>query len=546
MLTFRLLRRNVLIGKRLKSGGKITVRVHGRFRVLAENGTDLTPQSAKSQALLALVLANDEFERGRLWLQDKLWSDRPAKQGGDSLRQALRKIRIAFGDLSDILIASRSIVRLDRARVEIEKPDPDIRGEFLEGIDVRDSEFNLWLAEERSLKAPADLPSSASPDRRQRYRAISLLFQTESANPGFCQVQESRFVERVTRSLRESLNIEILRRQPSQAQPGILLASVQAFEATKNNFALRVSLEDVDANRILWSELGVAQIGEDQSPEQETRMLALVHKMSDAIRWAALRQKKRRATDTDANLLAIMAVQKIFTLRGDELVEAERMLMQAFEIEKRGVYKSWLAQLYTIQFVERLKTLDQIAEKSNAACAHALELEPENSNVLASVADANLAIRRNFARSAQLAKMSVEANPSNPLAWWTMAAGHLYLNEKAKAHHAASIAQILAGGTRLRFWTDIQRGLTALVNGKTVEGLRNLESSSALSPGFRAPLRYRAATYASAGMTKLALECAETLKALEPDFSFDRMANDPDYPVSLMRKHGMLDTIRLE
>lgn len=530
----------------LKSEGKITVRLHGRFRVLADSGADLTPQSAKSQALLALVLSNDEFERGRLWVQDKLWSDRPAKQGGDSLRQALRKIRIAFGNLSDILIASRSIVRLDRTRVEIETPDPKSRAEFLEGIDIRDSEFNLWLAEERSLKTSPGLPFSASSYNRQYTGAISLLFQSESANPDLCQVLENRFIERVTRSIRENLNVAILRQLPFQAQPGILLASVQVSKATERKFALRVSLEDVDANRILWSELGVAQIDDDQSPENETQMLALAHKMSDAIRWAALRQRDDRKTDTDANLLATMAVRKIFTLRNDELIEAERMLMQAFEIEKRGVYQSWLAQLYTIQYVERLKTLDQISEKSCAACAHALELEPENSNVLASVADANLAIRRNFARSAQLAKMSVEVNPSNPLAWWTMAAGHLYLNEKAKAHHAASIAQILAGGTRLRFWTDIQRGLTALVNGKTVEGLRNLESSSALSPEFRAPLRYSAAIYASAGMTKLALECAETLKTLEPDFSFDRMANDPDYPVSLMRKHGMLDTIRLE
>lgn len=530
----------------MSDGAKVSVRLYGRFRVLDADGTSRTPKSAKAQGLLALLLTNsDDYERGRLWLQDKLWSDRPQKQGSDSLRQAMRDIRVSLGDLADILLSNRTMVRLDPSRVDLEKPEPGAQLEFLEGIDIRDPEFNIWLAEQRAATARRVPILPAPAINRQLSGTLSILFHAASGMTELNRLTEEKFISRVTRSLRDELNVDVLRGLPAQAPPGVLLGSVQAFTAPDGRLAVRASVEDIDANRVLWSDIAAAQPGVVDC-DDDTNIMALVNKMFACFKLSARRDRPDRIWDTDANLLALMAVQNIFTLKSENLVEAETMLYRAFEIEQRGVYQSWLAQLYTIQLVERFKSFDDIADKSDSACARALELEPDNSNVLASVADASLAVRRNFARSAQLAQMSVDANPSNPLAWWSMAAGHLYLNEKPQAHRAASVAQKLAQGSRLRFWADVQRGLTALVNGKTVEGLRNLESCNALTPNFRAPLRYRAAIYASAGMVKSAIECADTLKTYEPDFSFDRLSNDPDYPVSLMRKHGMLDTIRLD
>ncbi|KMW59651.1 TPR repeat domain protein [Candidatus Rhodobacter oscarellae] len=525
--------------------GKISVCLRGCFRVLSDKGENLTPKSAKAQGLIALVLSSDGFERGRIWLQDKLWSDRPQKQGGYSMRRALSDIRLSLGDYADILITDRSRVSLDQNRVDIEPAIAGQDDEFLEGLDIRDQEFNIWLAGQRSATKVPRLAVVAPALNKRPNGTLSILFQSETGKPGKRQLIENMFIDQVEASIREELNVEIIRQVPMNAPPGILVVSVQAYSPIDGQLYLRASIEDIDQNQVLWSQMASAQ--QCGAPAtSDTKMRTLANGLTVALKWAASRSRPDRTGDTDANLLALMAVNKIFTLQPDNLVEAEAMLSQAFDIERRGVYKSWLVQLYTIQLVERIKPLDAISDKSAAACAHALELEPENSNVLASVADANLAVNRNFARSAQLAQMSVEANPSNPLAWWTMAGGHLYLNETANAYRAATVAQELAGGTRLRFWTDVQRGLTALVNGKTVEGLRNLESCSALSPRFRAPLRYRAAIYASAGMTEAAMDCAETLKKLEPDFSFDRMANDPSYPVSLMRKHGMLDTLQLD
>lgn len=525
----------------MAKGRKIRVRLHGRFRVLGSDGAVLTPRGAKAQGLMALLLTCDDLERGRLWLQDKLWSDRGADQGAASLRQALSEIRRSLGDLSDILQADRKSVRLDPARAAI---DPQA-GEFLEGLDIRDTEFNLWLSSERATRGcPA--PVATALLARQRPAPASILFQSDTNRPGICQMVEKMFVERVTRSLREDVSVEILTQPPSPVRPGLILASVQAFDAGAGVFGLRISVEDLEANRVIWSEMEVVR-WQGAPGVEELPMLALANRATMALKAAVLdRPGASSVSDPDANLMAILAVRKIFTLRQSELDEAEALLIRAHEIAPRGVYQSWLAQLYSIRFIERFEPLEDLRDKSAAACAYAMEQEPGNSNVLASVADASLVIERNFARSAQLAQMSVEANPSNPLAWWSMASGNLYLGQAEAAHKAICTAQKLAAGTRIRFWADSLRGLTAVVNGKIVEGIRNLESSSALSPEFRPPLRYLTALYSAAGLSRSALETAGRLTRVEPDFSFERLGNDPDYPVSLMRKHGMLDTIRLD
>lgn len=518
---------------------KIRVRLHGRFRVSGAGGAVLTPKGAKAQGLLALLLTCDDFERGRLWLQDKLWSDRGAAQGAASLRQALSEIRRALGDHAAALQADRQAVRLDPELVEIEPGG----GEFLEGLDIRDAEFNIWLSSERAASPGPETPPP--PVRPARQTPARILFLGETDRPGVCQMVERMFIDRVARSLRENINVEILSQPPAAAPPGLILASVQAFDAAGGVFGLRVSVEDIDTNRVIWSEMEVVR-WQGAPGVEEMPMLALANRATMSLKAAVLERPAAQRGDPDANLLAILAVRKIFTLRAPELAEAETLLMQAHDIAPRGVYKSWLAQLYSIQFIERFKTLAEVRDKSAAACAHAMEQEPDNSHVLASVADASLVIQRNFARSAQLAQMSVEANPSNPLAWWSLASGNLYLGNGAAAHRAAANAQRLAAGTRIRFWADSLRGLTAVVNGKIVEGIRNLESSSALSPGFRPPLRYLTALYSAAGLSRSALDTAARLTQVEPDFSFDRLGNDPEYPVSLMRKHGMLDTIRLD
>src|SRR3954453_639558 len=113
------------------TGGRPELRIYvvGAFRVLAQNGEDLTPRGRKARALLALLALTPTRRRSRPALQDKLWSDRGPEQGAASLRQTLTEIRRAFGHTyRDHLISDMRGVGLAVEHVVVDLDTADFSG----------------------------------------------------------------------------------------------------------------------------------------------------------------------------------------------------------------------------------------------------------------------------------------------------------------------------------------------------------------------------------------------------------------------------------
>jgi hypothetical protein len=125
----------------------------GPLRLTDTEGVDLTPRSRKAQGLLALVGTSPGLRRSRAWLQDKLWSNRGPEQGAASLRQCLTNVRLGLGRHVDCLKTEAGWIALDpgKVRVRSEPADSDADGglEFLEGLDIRDPEFEHWIRDQR-------------------------------------------------------------------------------------------------------------------------------------------------------------------------------------------------------------------------------------------------------------------------------------------------------------------------------------------------------------------------------------------------------------
>ena len=126
----------------------------GSPRVIAADGTDITPKSQKAKGLIALLAT----PAGRVWsraaLQDKLWSDRSPVHGRDSLKKELSTLRKLLGGKDGNALAENGMtVQLREDAVRVDVFDPELRAEdkgpitplFLEGTDIRDPEFNEWL-----------------------------------------------------------------------------------------------------------------------------------------------------------------------------------------------------------------------------------------------------------------------------------------------------------------------------------------------------------------------------------------------------------------
>lgn len=532
-----------------KGSCDIHISLLGQFRIETADGDNLTPRGAKAQGLLALLASGSNMRRSRTWLQDKLWSDRGQQQASASLRQSIAEIKKCFGKYAHIMNADRRSVSLNMEKVTLSNPISvgNMPLEFLEGIDIRDAEFEDWLRLARSKDGAKftsnnisdGLSSVAKPKPR------GIILKAHNNFPSSLHVLENQFIDSVTKSLREFHSAEIFLEEPEQASHNLLIVLIQAYEFQGSSLGLRVIVQDVDSNKTLWSENVISN--EVSGPiSQCIDHFGLGHQLVSALSDILTKPTEDSMMDNNASLFANMALRKMFTMRHEDLVEAETLLEKAAEIENRGIFHAWRAQLAAIQFIEQQGACKkELSDKSKHFCTLAMTEEPHNSNVLSAVANSKLVFENNVIASAELAKLGVEINPGNPLAWWALANANLYSEEKQEAYKAAKMAQRLSERSPFRFWSDFQVSLIAAVTGRLDEAKKFGELSSSLASSFRPPMRYLTALYALEGDIENATRTAENLTSIEHKFSIDRMINDAEYPISMMRKSGLLNTARL-
>lgn len=541
----------------------IEVDVFGALRVTRDDGTDLTPRGLKTRALVALIVTSPDQTRSRIWLQDKLWSTRGPEQASGSLRKALSELRDALAHDADIIVADRSSIGFQRDKVAIRPPQSDLPGdrEFLQGLDVRDPEFDQWLSSMRAhfdehgpdeLLSERTTHATTQPNRPWITAGSStaeatmngVLVTVAESDPNMAII-ELIAADSVVRTALQLLPMEVYRSPPQCPPHRLIRIHLQAFTAGVGRAGLRATIDAPFSHRTHGSLTQTFSAAPAPLPDDRD-LLAFTHRLVSSVPPALDAEQTAGKIDRDAGLLAALAVQKIFTMKADELAVADDLLRQAAEAWPRGLFSAWRAQLAAIRVIERQvddeSTIrDEVAELT----AHALEASPLNSYVLSAVANARHFFDGNVEAYAQLARMSLAIDPANPLAWWADANARIYGGTYDGAHASAMKAQTIADNSALKGFTDFQRALTAAVTGRLGEAITYCEGAAALAPHFRPPLRYLVALYAHTGEPDAACRAARRLAQLEPSFSIERLIADPDYPVSLMRRVSLIDATKL-
>lgn len=139
----------------------------GDFQYVSRDGSREEIDLAKNIGLIAILTLSKDHSCSRSRLIDLLWSDRCNEQGRASLRHSLWSLKQVFGDdAGSLLQADRKRVRLNpdvcvmdtaefvRLSGAFESRDLEhavsfYRGELLEGLFIRDRQWNEWLAIER-------------------------------------------------------------------------------------------------------------------------------------------------------------------------------------------------------------------------------------------------------------------------------------------------------------------------------------------------------------------------------------------------------------
>lgn len=512
----------------------IFISLNGSFRVSDADGCRLTPTSQKAQGLLALLATGDGMIRTRQWLQSKLWSDRDSSQSAGSLRQALVQVRRAFGpDHRNVLKANRNEIWLDVSKVRVRENG---RQEFLEGIDVRDPEFEDWLRHQRQSTghlAPVQEPLSRKPSKKPQFVLRSSSNGGELAD-WFAQLM----ADTTLRYLGELFSAEF-QFEPGEPVPNAKEILIQTQALSGGKFGFRIVFSEPMTGLVYWSGNATVETGLT-SVTSSPAVMRLLNELVQGIADVFLRTD--HATWDHPDTLQRHAVRLLFSTRRDDVAEAENYLQTANELAPRGLFHAWLAQVKAIQFIERFASdLDGLKEAGRAHIAKALEHEPQNSMVLATVANTYGQLLRDHESALLFARESVLRNPANPMAWWAQSSANMYRGNTKLSYKSALMARRLARTLPNQFWWEMQAYGAALCSGKLDQARQYAENAHVWNPNSRPALRYLIALHANAGDEEKAASAAKKLRLLEQDFSIDRLVNDHDYPASLLHRAPGMD-----
>lgn len=514
----------------------------GRFRILAPTGEDLTPRSAKAQGLAALIAHAEHSERGRLWLQDKLWSDRAPEQSSASLRQALSELRRALGDYSQVLISDRLQVKFDQSLISL---TPQTADEFLEGLDVRDPEFNVWLSSNRTRQVTISEPVVESSRRSQKALVSFLVRHGDDPMTNWISssiADQSAALVRESSDARVEVAVVSNFKHTLQSDSDFFV-EIDASPFPPSNLGLRMSLTGSKTGDRIWEQsrkLTTAGLHFLEDPNLAQAVSMLTEAIGQAVYSAA------RIDHGGEELPLEAIIKKIFSMNAAEIQEADQLLISSIEARESATALAWRAQIRTIQFAERhIDDREGLTEEAQWLARRALEVDVFNTSAKVAGANAALFLQGNVEKAGELAASAVDMQPLNPFARWSLSSAALYAGDMSRAQSNARIGSHMTRNSRRRFWWDLQKGATALVSGDLRTARTTFASAHEQHPNFRPPLRYLIALYANEGKMAEAIQAADMLRKLEPDFSIDRLLRDKSYPASLLFRSESLDLTHL-
>jgi hypothetical protein len=525
----------------------IIIGLSGPLRLVLPGGREVRVRSRKGQGCLALLATGTGLRRSRAWLADKLWSDRGPEQAAGSLRQTLVELRRALGPHGAVLAADRQSVWLDPARVAVER---DGTGEFLEGIDVQDPEWEEWLRVERAAdRVPrAVVRPAAGPDKVWSGRAetrmadarpgsaapipapVSVAVLLDDRGEAVQSYVGGVIAERLARLVAENLGVAV-RLDDSQH------ATVRMHVVPRRgpqSVALSVSLRASDGV-VLWSGTRMVAFGTEAGLDRP-EVLALMFEAQDALAVHLSDLRSARAAPACSAIAVQRAASDLISFEAGRMHAAERELEAQAADAPSPIVLAWLMMTYRTMILERIEeaTPERI-ERIEAAAARAIELGSTHPFSLAAASAMFIRFLGRPGEGVDLARRAVRLNPANPFAVDALGSAYYLRGQAEEGYRMANLARSLAAGTRMSPYFDMGAGVAATLTGRHDEAIRHARTATAVAPHFRVGWRYRIAHAAHRGDADEVNHCVRRLALVEPDFTAARMLADPGYPTAAIR-----------
>jgi tetratricopeptide (TPR) repeat protein len=537
-----------------KTGYALILALWGPLSLRDERGRDVTPRARKAQGILALLGTSPNLRRSRAWLQDKLWSDRGQEQGAASLRQCLTELRLVLGPHVDCLKTDGGWVALDPAMVQvISEPPGHLVGEeteFLEGLDIRDPEFENWIRNQRSTRTePAAIPTAAAAAPVQpEAEAVGklgwdrpfLVVAPAEAPRDDLKLLGNILAENVALQIADEGNAQLVEMLPQVRglQPMGLRLLLRAAELGSSIY-FQFRLTDLASGTVIW--IGLKDLDQSALSQRPEDLFGPTINQAVSTGVNELGRMSERSSDEDRlALLGYQASRHTVLLDLADQNAADRMLAQAYDLHPQGIYLARRALLRHNQFVERtVPSPEAVRSEAIEFARRALAADPNNATVVAAAAKILLNLDGKAEGGLELALRATRIGPTNPLAWESLAVARGHLGQWDEAYAAALRARDFASTLPQSYYWDVMCCMIATGAGRYADAIRFGERARDLAPTFKPPLRYLAALYYHAGRIDDTLTQLRALSALEPDFSVETLA-DPDYPTAGLRRTPLI------
>ncbi|NJM84312.1 MAG: hypothetical protein HC844_19365 [Tabrizicola sp.] len=527
------------------------IRLVGVFEVRDGSGRDCTPRGAKARALLAMLCQTPDRRRARRWLESRLWSDRGAEQASGSLRQALMEIRKALGDEANALITDRDSVALSDVTTDLET-DPASAAlvlqsgrEFLEGIDIVDDAFADWLGEERArveARMGTTRPDTARVAMTQKAR-LPFVIRLGNLPEGSGSFAGTALADAIGRLVAEFAHIDLFGAGgtaiPDDLPPEGIILHVEGAEILER-LHLLVSLSSAASGQTIWSQRASLPVGVVDFTEA-AELPALVFHAADAALAYAPRLRECSEGARRANALIARALSDMFSYDAQRLRAADDMLVEALDIATSGRIYAWRCLVRQIMYVERTEPdYRRLEAEADEFARKALELSKANPLVLALVGQVRVMIDANPEAGTVLARDAVALSPFNAFSHAAQASALIRGGDYGAALQSARRGTEIAARTAYAHWWEATSGVAALNAGQITSAIAHLEAACYRAPSFRAAMRHLVFLYLAAGAREKAARVLKALLRAEPDFTLDRIINEPDYPAVTLRRSGLL------
>lgn len=539
-------------------GERVRLEVIGPFRLLSAGGRDCAPKGRKACALLAFLALSPGFRCSRQAVQNILWGSRGREQAAGSLRQCLVEIRRALGPEAALLVSDNTMVALDADHFECNlhtagSGPASLRTtaeHLLDGLDIREKAFSNWIRDKRrewaeTHGAPAGPPAeapSAMPAAQPEGRRDNLVILT-GTNPGDNLTLADCMLDAVARTISELSGAQVIdsRAHPSQSgfpvqDKGQMLELCAMPNA--NGAAARLVLREAHSSQLVWSTLVEPQSDRGIGDPECVRG---INQTALAATDRLLHPAQADSMNLVPQALCLKGIRHLFRLGHANFLMADAYFKSAFEREPRGIYLAWRGYLRTFLLVERRPSCRKtISEEAYSFMRQALEIDPLNSYVHALGAHVHSIIGRSYVAAYESAERSIEINPANPIGWATLGIAKCYLGQSRDGYQNTLHARGISGSAPFRYQLDTLSCIAGSMAGKLEQAIHFAEASLALAPEFVAPLRYLSALYIHSGQDERANDAFQRLRAVEPDFSYEKL-RESDYPAAGLRTTGILD-----